>query len=305
MILSMLDNVKAGFFSSLFFSVNHYIHCKKHNISFKLDSNNWLYKSKNGWTDYFSHEIELKGNNEEDKFFIFKHDDLLGEPTMYEYRDVLLNDIYIYNEEVKKRLEEKKRELGLINPGTYDSIYIRRGDKLCYESKYYSTEKYIDLLLQKNPNCQTIFIQSDDYNCFLDLKKYIEDKNFDIKLLTLCHPDEVGVVNYEIDVEEKFDLQCDIIHGDVEHKKYFDKIKDKLQKTKPINKMNPDEIYEHTVNMIIGLDIVRHSRYCILDNQSNVSRFINITHDQLQNVFDIRFPNEHFNMNRTKVPAWP
>lgn len=305
MILSILDNIKAGFFSSLFFSMNHYIHCKKHNISFKLDSSNWLYKSKNGWTDYFANEVELKGNNEEELFFIFKHDQLLGEHTMYEYRDALLNEVFIYNEEVKKRIKEKKEELGLITPGTYDSIYIRRGDKLCYESKYYSTEQYIKLLLQKNPNCQSIFIQSDDYNCFLDLKKYVEENNLPIKIMTLCRPHEVGVVNYEINIEDMLDLNCDIIRGDEEHKKYFDKIKDKLQKTKPINKMNSEEIYEHTVNMIIGLDIVRHSCYCILDNQSNVSRFINITHDNLQNVFDIRFPNENFNMNRTKVPAWP
>ena len=296
MIQSILDD-SAGFFSMLFFSINQYIYCKKNDISFTLDSNNWLYKSKNGWTDYFSHEIELKGTNKEDIMRTYRHGNFLGEHTMYEYRNVILNDLYIYNEEVKQKIEEKKRELGLINPGTYDSIFIRRGDKLFSESKFYSTENYIELLLQKNPNCQKIFIQTDDYNCFLDIQKYIQEKNIDIKIFTLCHPDTKGMVVFE--------TRIDIIVNsrDEKHKEYFESIRRDLEKVKPVNRMTHDEKYQHTLDMLNGIDIVLHSNICVLDNQSNVSRFINITHDNINNVFDIRFPNEIYDMNRTKCPC--
>ena len=303
LITSILDNIKAGFFSSLFFSINHYIFCKKRNINFKFISSNWLYKSINGWSDYFANEIELNYYPNDSEIYYFRHDDVLDEFTMYEYRDVILNEIYVYNDEIKRRIEETNSKLNLLK-GEYDSIYIRRGDKLCYESKYYSSDKYIKLLLEKNPNCKTIFLQTDDYNCFLDIEKYIIDNSLDIKLITLCDPSEVGVVNYEINIEEQFNLYCDIINGDQEHKEYFDLIKNKLQNTKPVSKMNSEEIYNHTVNMIIGIDIVLHSKYCILDNQSNVSRFINISHDSIENVFDIRYPNDIFDMNRTRIPAW-
>jgi hypothetical protein len=301
MIISVLDNKKAGFFSSLFFSMNHYIFCKKNNISFYLDSSKWLYKANNGWTDYFANDVILKGDDHISH--IFHHDDILGDFNMYEYRDVLLNDIFICKDEINKKIEETKQIWNLVK-GTYDSIYIRHGDKLCAESKYYPTEKYIDLLLEKNPYCQTIFLQTDDYNCFLDIEKYISDKNFDLKVITLCKPNQFGVVNYEMNIEEQFAPSFYVINEDPDHIQYFESIKTKLQETKPVNKMSPEELYQHTGSMLVGLDIVRHSKYCILDNQSNVSRFINITHDFIENVYDIRFPDKTFDMNRTRIPAW-
>jgi len=51
--------------------------------------------------------------------------------------------------------------------------------------------------------------------------------------------------------------------------------------------MNKDEILEHTLNMIIGIDIVLKSKYCVTDYQSNVSRFIKIAHNNFNNVFSI------------------
>ena len=33
----------AGFYSMFFHAINHYIHCKKQGISFKLDTSQWLF----------------------------------------------------------------------------------------------------------------------------------------------------------------------------------------------------------------------------------------------------------------------
>ena len=51
-LVTQLD-YSAGFYSQLFFLINHYIYCKKNNINFIINSNEWLFKYKDGWEDYF------------------------------------------------------------------------------------------------------------------------------------------------------------------------------------------------------------------------------------------------------------
>jgi hypothetical protein len=302
MIISIMDDF-AGFFSLLFFAVNHYIYCKKNNISFQLDTTRWLFKSEKGWTDYFQ-DVNFTGTNELDSIRTYKHSDLLGDFFIHEYRDILLKEFYLYNDEIREKIMETKQKLNLTEKGTYDSLFIRRGDKLCFESKYYSTEQYVDLLLEKNPLCKTIFLQTDDYNCFLDIEKYISEKNLDIQLVTLCDPQLKGIVVFKKIVDYYMKLPNEEKSTDEIHNGYIDKVTEDLKITKTVDNMNSEEKYQHTLTMLIGIDIVLHSKYCILDNQSNVSRFICITHDTVQNVFDIRFPNENYDMNRTRSPAY-
>ena len=305
MIISYMDEF-AGFYSMLFFTANHYMYCKKNNIYFKLDTDKWLYKSKNGWTDYFKPlsipvtSSEFLGEAKSPLIQRYGHSDLLGNFFIHEYRHVLLNNIYLYNDVIKEKIIETKKKLNLEEIGSYDSIFIRRGDKLIYESDYYSTENYVLLLLEKNPNCKTIFLQTDDYNCFLEIEKYIIEKNLDIKVITLCHPYLKGMVIFEKEIH------CieHAYNSDKPNNEYFKSISEELKKTKPVCNMNSEEKFQHTLELLIGIDIVLHSKYCILDNQSNVSRFISITHDNIKNVFDIRYPNENYDMNRTRSPAY-
>ena len=301
MIISIMDKF-AGFFSMLFFSVNHYIYCKRNEISFQLNTDEWLFKSKNGWTDYFKN-IDFKGNNRENEINKYKHSDLLDNYFIHEYRDVLLNEIYLYNDDTKEKINEAKIKYGLLEKNSYDSIFIRRGDKLCYESEYFSTEKYVDLLLIKNPNCKTIFLQTDDYNCFLDIKKYISEKNLDINVITLCNPDIKGMVILKHVLKNNDKSNYHRIDKD-EHNNYYNDVLQGLKEIKPVEDFNSEEIYQHTIDMLVGVDIVLHSNFCILDNQSNVSRFICITHDNIKNVFDIRFPEINYDMNIKKSPAY-
>ena len=299
MIISVLDKT-AGFFSMLFFSVNHYIYCKRNEISFQLNTDEWLYKYKNGWTDYFKN-IDFKGNREENIIKKVKHNEILGDFSIQEYRDVLLNEFFLYNDEIREKIEEKKKEWNLI-PNNYDAIYIRHGDKLCAESRFYPTEQYVELLLKKNPNCNCIFVQTDDYNCVVDVEEYIKKNNLKIKIISFCNPNSKGVIAYETTLDLK--LHNCIIKGDENHKEYFEKIIGELEKTKPLNKMSTDEICEHTIELLIGIDIVLNSNYCILDKQSNVSKFICIVHNQYKNVFDLRHPTDNVEMYWTMCPAF-
>ena len=298
MIISVLDKT-AGFFSMLFFSINHYIHCKRNGITFQLDTTNWLYKYKNGWEDYFK-KIDFKGNQEENIIKKVKHNEILDNFNIQEYRDTILNDFYLYNDEIREKIEETKKELKL-ERGNYDAIYIRHGDKLCAESRYYPTEQYVDLLLLKNPKCTCIFVQSDDYNCVLDVEEYIKNRDLKIKIISLCDPQIKGIIAYETSLDLKFN-NC-IIKEDKTHKEYFEKIIGELEKTKPLDKMDENEIRKHTIDLLVGIDIVLNSKYCILDKQSNVSKFISIVHNEYKNVFDLRHPNDNVEMYWTMCPA--
>ena len=291
----------AGFFSTFFFSLNHYIYCKKNNISFQLDTHNWLYKSLYGWTDYFR-PIDFQGSaDNKDEVIIKRHNELLGDFSVQEYRDVILNDVYKYDEDLQKIIEEKKRIYHL-HPGTYDAIYIRRGDKLLAESQYKKADQYAELLLQKNPDCKRIFLQTDDYNSFLELNDYIHRNNLPITVLTFCEPSSKGVIVYDTKLEIQSD-NC-VIRGDPFHQEYFGKVERDLKNTKTLDKMDSQEIKAHMIDLLLGVEIVLHSQYCILDKYSNVSRFISIAHDQYNNVFDARYPEENMQMYWTKCPAY-
>lgn len=299
MITSIL-NKDAGFYSIIFFTINHFIYCKKNNVSFRLDSSDWLFKSVEGWCDYFK-SIDFDGVNESDQNKILKHNQLAGDFFVQEYHNIIHSDFYKYNDAVNEKIQDAYKNLN-ITKGDYDAIFIRRGDKICNESKVYETEQYIDLLLQKHPECKKIFIQTDDYNTFIDAENYIKNKNLDIKILTLCDPNVKGMVVFEKDLT--LDLHNCVIRGHSLNESYFNKISGDLHNFKPVNKMNSEEIYKHTLDMLIGIDIVLNSNYCTLDWQSNVGRFICVAHNNHKKVFDIRYPMDNIEMYWTMCPAY-
>jgi len=272
-IISKLDN-GAGFYSQLFFLINHYMYCKENKQNFKIDSEGWIYKSKDGWTDYFK-PIELKYYDSNDEK-VYGHLKTINDYSIESYKHAI-PEIYVYNESVINNITNTKRKLMLDN---YDAIYIRRGDKLVSEVKISQEFIYIELLLKKNPNCKTIFLQTDDYTCFTNIQKYITDNKWNIRLVTTCHESSAGAItnkNYKNDLKNPIK----------ENAEYISSISDKLQNTKPIEDMNSEEKYEHTLELLTGIDICIHSNICICDYSSNVSRFIKLAHDNTDNVFDI------------------
>lgn len=319
MISSILCD-KAGFYSELFFTMNHYIFCKLNNINFKLDSSRWLFKYKEGWTDYFENidinDNDNDNNNKNIKIQYdnsdFKHLDIIHEYPLLEYKNII-PIIYKYNDTTLNKVHETMKEFNLMNK-SFDSIFIRRGDKLFEESFFINAEKYVDLLLEKNPLCTDLFVQTDDYNCFIEIKQYIESNNLNIQLYTLCSSNERGTI-----VTEHADniFKKGILHDNKEYadnifkqgilhnnKEYLNKIKNNLLETKPIYLMTPTEKYNHTINMIIGVDIVLHSNICITDFQSNVSRFIKLAHLNNSNVFSVLNPKHEINYNYCLCPAY-
>ena len=296
MIYSILDR-SAGFFSMLFFTINHYLHSKKYNISFKVISDSWLFKYKYGWEDYF-YNIDISIDNDNTEIQCFKHCNTLDDFTLYDYKNAI-NEIYKFNDTIIKKIDETVVKLQL-EYKKYDAIFIRRGDKLTWESKYIPVEKYMDTLLKKNPDCKTIFLQTDDYNCYLELINYINNKKLKINIITLCKEHLIGGM---IIFDQNKNFVENAINSNSDNKDYIIQVIDNIKQSKSINTMNNDEIYEHTIEMLIGIHIVLQSNICICEYSSNVSKFIKLAHKNCQNVLDVLSPDLDIDMNRTEIPA--
>ena len=296
-VISVLPNTGSGFYAGFFCMLNHYIYCKKHKKNFKILSENWLFKKQDGWTDYFKN-IELKYNDDVDT----QHPGFLNILEDFPIKDYKYNipELYIYNENTIHEIQKTKERLNVLNKN-YDSIFIRRGDKLIDESVILQTDDYLKLLLKKNPNCKTIFLQTDDYNTYIELQKYNEERQLQLEIITLCDKNMTGVIVYN-------HLKPLILNPDISKPKnnqdYLSTIKSNIENTKSVNEMNPDEIYNHTMTMIIGIDIIANSNICICDYQSNVARFIKLFHKNSDNVFDVMNENTDIDYNKKVCPVY-
>jgi hypothetical protein len=278
MYISNLNNI-SGFFSMFFFTINHYIYCKNNNISFKLNTDNWLFKYQKGWEDYFKN-IDLNFYNDDNVNYV-DCQTILCNPSIREYKNII-KEVYIYNENTINKINEVKKNFNLID-FNYDSIFIRRGDKLIKESSYINASEYLKILLLKKSNIEKIFLQTDDYNAYLELKEYIYNNNLNIEVITLCKENlKGGLVVFDF---HQNTIICNNIVN-IENIKYINS-NNNLKEATPVNKMNSLEIYEHTMDMIIGVEMVLKSNICITDYSSNVSRFIKLNHNNSNNVFNI------------------
>jgi hypothetical protein len=292
-ITSSLGN-SAGFYSMFFFLLNHYIYCKENKKNFVIESDQWIFKSKNGWEDYFE-PVKLQYNDGTNVAFV-GHNDVIKDYPLIEYKNNI-KELYIYNKRTNEQIQKINQTLKI--PNDYDSIFIRRGDKLGQESKFIKEDTYINRLLKRSPNCRYIYLQTDDYNCFIALQKYIEENGLNIEITTLCDPNSFGVVVH--------DFQKDILKNASEtnsaNKDYLNKVIDKLNNSKSVENMNSDEKYKHLMDMIVGIDICLKSRHCVTDYQSNVSRFIKLAHNDSNNVYDVSDTND-IDYNKLICPAY-
>lgn len=216
---------------------------------------------------------------------------IIEEYPLYEYKKYIL-DLYQYNDLTKEHILNTKKQLNIIDL-EYGSIFIRRGDKLYNESKYIHSSVYLNLLLEKYSNCKYVFLQTDDYTCYEELIECVANKNIDIKIITLCNNYSRGVVVSYSPNEITTSINS--------NNSYINSIKHVLQNTPQVINMNNDEKYKHTIDMIVGIDIVLNSKICICDYQSNVSRFIKLAHKDIDSVFDVT--GLEFDLNTMRCPA--
>ena len=287
----------SGFYSRFFQMLNYFAFCEKNKINFTVKSDNWAFKWKNGWSDYFE-DISLNFYSPQRVIDKGLHELVDDQLKIIDYKNAIPK-VYKYNDYTKAEIQKTKAEFGL-EDGKYDSIFIRRGDKLAVESVFIKEDVYLDLLLAKNPNCKTIFLQTDDYNCFIELEKQIKSRNLKIQLFTICDKESAGVIVNRGEI----DNLNGALKNNEKNKQYLEKIIDKLNKTKPVAEMNSDEIQKHMMDMIIGIDIACKSNICITDYQSNVSRFIKLYHNNPANVYDVSNPDVDIDYEKVICPTF-
>jgi hypothetical protein len=310
-IISIWDS-GSGFYSELLFKFNHYLYCKKYRINFKTESVDWPYTFKTGWTDYFEnisleYDTHTKMNNKEksNTRILSGCCTILEQFPLRDYVQII-PEYYRYNKQTKQHIYNMKVKLKLIGK-EYGSIYIRRGDKLVDEINFISSTKFTDLLLDKYPECKIIFVQTDDYNSYLDVKRHIQTLGkTDINVITLCPDTSFGAIANSGYLTKMKTNQISTLKENqktlTNNKEYVDKIKNNL--SKPISDMTPHEKYEHTMELLTSVDICINSKYCICDYKSNVSRFIKIAHNNFNHVFDVNNTDSIINLDSKLCPAF-
>jgi hypothetical protein len=283
----------SGFFSMLFFTFNHAMYAKYNNLNFRINTDNWMYKFKNGWGDYFQpYEV----NSHTQLEHITKaYPDVLGDYSIHEYKNILPL-VYKYNQATNDYIRDVKSRLHLEN-GSYDSIFIRRGDKIISgESKYNGADKYIDLLLSVNPGSRVVYVQTDDYSVIEEMREHILKKGLNLEIKTLCKESQRGTVvfSYYKDIDSYTGKDSD----------YVKKNMKSLTANKSVEEMSPPEIYDHTITMIAGIDLVCKSNFCVLDYESNVGRFIKLFHNNSSKVFNLLDPSNEIDYNKKICPAF-
>jgi len=262
MIVSVLD-IQAGFFSLFFFLLNHYLYAKENNIPFRIKSDKWMFKYKLGWLDYFTSSL-IYDENCQDAQLKF-HNQVFKNYCLDDYITAI-KEIYTLNDLMKEKIELKIQEL----PKKYASIFIRRGAKLMSESRLILSNQYLQKLLELDPTVTDVFVQTDDYTAVEEIRHLISSNDLSINVHTLCPPEMRGefvscyLNNYVSNVSYL-------------NNQYLQFIKQKTQ-VKALDHFTPEEMKEHTERMLIGIDICLRSSICILDYQSNVSRFIKLAH---------------------------
>jgi len=287
-----------GFFSLLGFKLNHYIYAKKHELDFTMSIDNWSYTISQGWTDYFKPiEIKYSKNTGKQHYKIKDCHVILEDYPLEEYKKAI-PEIYRYNDNTLDIINKKIIELGL-DTKEYSGIYIRRGDKLVDETNYTEANIFVDKLFEKKPDCKTIFIQTDDYNSVLDIKKYVYNKlnKYDIEILTLCPSTSFGSIANN-DYYNKMINQSIV---DEENKKYINKINNNL--SKPISELNMAERYLHTIELLTSIDILLHAQIVICDFDSNISRFIKLAHNFIDNVYDVHDRFQNLDLSKIICPS--
>ena len=179
------------------------------------------------------------------------------------------------------------------------------GDK--YQDKFQLiTQSYIYLLkiadenniLDTKINKEVKNISYEDfellnYNCYNDIMKYITENGLYIQVITLCDKNLFGFTMSGVEfynTESNFE----------ENNEYIHQIRSMNVKNKIIFDMNKEEIREHMVTFLVGLDIVLQSKICVTDYSSNVGKFIKLWNgDSVVHVF-----GQEMDLNKIECPAY-
>ena len=137
-----------------------------------------------------------------------------------------------------------------------------------YEKDIRFYQKYMDAGLTDTEAKYAALVEGMDKSLG-DIINYIEKNGLDIRVLTLCKPDLFGFTMSGI---EFYKNPSDFS----ENQPYINRIREMNIQNKIIFDLNKEEMLEHMITFLVGVDIVLQSRVCVTDYSSNVGRFIKL-----------------------------
>lgn len=214
-----------GFYSELNSLLFTTLFCLQNKLRLELYSKDAAFTFGNGWTEYFEPFCpEFKNNfigkrisrdyinNHRDKhicylYKIITRNDILNDIYWYcrsgwfehshfhipeleingdilQAMKVIIPIVYRFNSRYTSIIERFIQELNL--PNKYISIHIRTGDKIT-ERDLIKPQNYIEKA-KKLSNCQNIFVATDDFRVFEELR----DNNPDYTFFTSTSPEDKG-----------------------------------------------------------------------------------------------------------------
>jgi hypothetical protein len=266
-----------------------YLMSKNKNKKLYFNDKDWIFKHTKGWNDYFE-SLDIWNGYIDDSYININVDcrvsmDIYKELnfsnhkfTLAEYKDAF-SKILLLNSNLTTLMNKIMKDNNL-QPGEYDAILIRRGDHMYYDSFYKETSVYLNKLVEKNT--KVVFLQTDDYNSYLEMQDIIKLKNIDIKLICICPTWQRGVVHDKSYVNEFKNKSSEHLQNN-KNKTY---IHSWLQgNNKTTEELSPEEMKEHIESAIIGLEICILSRFLVIDfGSSNIARYLYIRHNNINNI---------------------
>ena len=263
---------QSGFFSTFLFLLLTYTHLRKMGLLLCIKDDKWRFLYEKGFDDYFTL----------DNRYVIKYSDYLAETKkthddstyFYHHSEVpavslTLNEYKLYSSELYNIRPEILDSFNLnFLPEKYNSIFMRGGDKLLWESTQHDISLYVNFLLEKNEcNTPNVFVHSDDNLLVEAVEKYIKDNNIDLKVFKIT------------------DQQCN--GGTVTIKYYnFGNCKDILC----VDDMTNEQKKTHMLLMLKAIEIMRKSQNVVCSFDTNVSKFMKINFDC--NVYSINHVND-------------
>jgi hypothetical protein len=160
----------AGFGSVLGFMLQAYVYAKKNSYPFIVKEKNWNYTYEKGWHDYFeslyAYNPRIVYPNQEN----YQHAQM-GQVPNYTYKDYTdaMKELYRPNEYIRNAANEFIEKIG----GPYNSIFIRRGDKISGKSKEMDAVNVESLIKKTGIKDGNVFVMSDDYSVVDEIKELL------------------------------------------------------------------------------------------------------------------------------------
>ncbi len=274
-----------GLYSELFNLCLAKVYAQNKRLSLRLNTYLWNSRIKKGWQDYFEPTLECSNNplpaqdkvysNEKpwigkvyynphaffsyyirlflNKLYLILHPthlltreifngmrsvefihDALGKDA-FNLMAISFKQMYIINNETKLLIRERTVSLEL--PDSYIGVHIRRGDKITsQEMQNIHLDKYVNAMVAYKNISPNVYIATDDISIISYIKKRTENQNITIYYNFLNHSQGFNEQNFN--------------HSSLKTRK------------------------EDTLNVLLDMDILIHSKFFIGTYTSNLSRVV-------------------------------